>query len=391
MTLQAAWLDDPGAKAVVAALEAAGHQAWFVGGCVRNALMGRADSDIDIATTARPTDTKAAAKSAGLKAVPTGEDHGTITVVARGTGYEVTTLRRDVETDGRHAKVVFSDRLEEDAARRDFTMNALYADARGLVLDPLGGLPDLEAGRVRFIGDADARIPEDYLRILRFFRFSAWYGDPKEGLDADGLAACAAGASGLAQIAAERIGHEIRKLLAAPDPDPAVAAMAQSGVLARVLPGADVNALGPLLHLEEQAQATADPIRRLAVLGGENPTDALRLTRAESHAVTLLSQAARDGADLKRLTVDHGAGRATDVALLRAALLVQPWTSDWADQIELASLAKFPVQAQDLMPDYQGKALGDRLAQLRDAWITSEFSMDRTALLALPDPDEPTT
>ena len=169
-----------------------GHAILFVGGCVRNALLGRPVADIDLATDARPEAVIALAKGAGLNPVPTGIAHGTITVVAAGQPFQVTTFRRDVETFGRHAVVAFSDDIAEDAARRDFTLNALYALPDGTVVDPLGGLPDLRAGRVRFVGDPAARIAEDYLRILRFFRMTAWYGDPAAGLDRDSLAACAA-------------------------------------------------------------------------------------------------------------------------------------------------------------------------------------------------------
>ena len=177
--------------------------------------------------------------------MPTGLAHGTVTVVAGGRPFEVTTFRRDVETFGRRAVVAFSTDLRDDAARRDFTMNALYVRPDGTVVDPLGGLPDLRAGRVRFVGDGAARIAEDYLRILRFFRFHAWYGDPAAGLDPDGLAACAALQDGLARLSRERVGAEVTKLLAAPDPAPAVGPMAAAGILARVLPGADAAALAP--------------------------------------------------------------------------------------------------------------------------------------------------
>ena len=226
MRVSGAWLSDARTQQVLGLLADDGHTACAVGGCVRNALLGAPVTDVDIATSARPDRVMALAEGAALRAVPTGLAHGTVTVVAGGQGFEVTTLRRDVATDGRHARIAFSDRVADDAARRDFTMNALYARADGTVLDPLGGLDDLRARRVRFVGDPDNRIAEDYLRILRFFRFHAQYG--ANGPDAEGLAACAAGADGLARLSAERVTAELRKLLAAPDPAPAVAAMAQA-------------------------------------------------------------------------------------------------------------------------------------------------------------------
>ena len=252
----APWLEDPVTRAVCRALTGPGHQALFVGGCVRNALLGRPVADIDIATDATPEEVTALAGAAGLHPVPTGIEHGTVTVVAEGRPFEVTTFRRDVETFGRRAVVAYTRDIAEDAARRDFTMNALYAGPDGTVVDPLGGLPDLLARRVRFVGDPAARIAEDYLRILRFFRIHAWYGDPASGLDADGLAACAAAQGGLARLSRERVGAETAKLLAAADPAPAVAAMAAAGILARVLPGADATPLAALVHLEGLRQAT---------------------------------------------------------------------------------------------------------------------------------------
>ncbi len=247
------WLTAPATQAVFAMLDDAGHRALAVGGCVRNALIGAPVSDIDIATDAPPDRVIELGEAAGLRAIPTGILHGTVTVISAGVAHEITTFRRDVDTDGRHATVAFSTDVAEDAARRDFTMNALYAQADGTVVDPLDGLPDLRARHVRFIGDPAARILEDYLRILRFFRFTAWYGDPALGLDAEGLAACAACIDGLDRISAERIGAETCKLLAAPDPAPVVAAMARSGILARILPGADATALPLFVHSAPRA------------------------------------------------------------------------------------------------------------------------------------------
>ncbi len=377
-----AWLAEPGPQAVMAALGQAGHRAWFVGGCVRNALLDQPGSDIDIATTARPEETAAAAEAAGLRAVPTGAEHGTITVVHGGEGFEVTTLRRDVETDGRRAVVSFSDRIEEDAARRDFTMNALYAGADGSVVDPLGGLPDLQAGRVRFIGSAEQRIREDYLRILRFFRFTAWYGS--DGPDAEGLAACAALAGGLDRIAAERKGQEMKKLLAAADPAPAIATMAQSGVLPHVLPGADARFLAPLVHLEDGL--APDPIRRLLVLGGTDPAAALRLSKAEARRLELCRGALERGDSPGRIAFEQGPDRARDAALIAAALTGQPPAPDLDEAISRGAEARFPVSAKDLMArGYEGAALGRQLAALKEAWIGSGFGLTRTELLALPD------
>jgi poly(A) polymerase len=257
------WLTASATRAVMGALEAAGGPgcARFVGGCVRNALIGQPVADIDIATTLKPEETERAVRAAGLKAVPTGMAHGTVTAVAERTPFEITTLRRDVSTDGRNATVAFTDDWAEDAARRDFRLNALYADAEGRVFDPTGaGVADAEAGRIVFVGDPRTRIREDYLRILRFFRFFAWYGRGGEP-DVAALEACRALASGMTRLSAERVSKELMTLLAAPDPRIAVAAMADVGVLAQILPEAR---LGP--PFGAAVELSLEPVIRLMML-----------------------------------------------------------------------------------------------------------------------------
>lgn len=379
MKITAAWLDRPETQAVCAALTGGGHRALFVGGCVRNALLDQPVADVDVATDARPEEVVALARAAGLKPVPTGIDHGTVTVVSGGIPHEVTTFRRDAETDGRHAVVAFSGDIAEDAARRDFTMNALYATPDGEVVDPLNGLPDLMARRLRFVGDPHRRIAEDYLRILRFFRFHAWYADPAGGIDAEGLAACAELAEGIDRLSRERVGAEMRKLLSAPDPTPATAAMAASGVLHHVLPGALPDALGPLVHLEPP-----DPprwLRRLAVLGGTDVQDRLRLSRAEASALDALRAGIEGTAGAAELGYRHGAEAAVDILLARAALTGAPPPLGWQDAATFGAAARFPVSAADLMPGLTGPALGQRLAELESRWIDAGFTMSRAALL----------
>jgi poly(A) polymerase len=333
--------------------------------------------EIDIATDAGPETVSDMAQYAGFKVVPTGIDHGTVTVIARGRPHEVTTFRRDVETDGRRAVVAYSDRIEEDAERRDFTMNALYADRHGTVIDPLDGLPDLRARRVRFVGDPETRIREDYLRILRFFRFHAAYGDPEGGLDAESLAACAALSAGLETISRERIYAELKKLLAARDPAPAVAAMAQSGVLAHVLPGADPRGLSPLVHLD-----AADPprwLRRLAVLGGA--TDDLRLSRSEGRDLAALRDAIGSVESPAVLGWRLGEPLATDALLARAVVLETALPSGWQTEVRRGAQARFPVTAADLMPARTGEALGRHLKALEARWLASDLSLSRADLL----------
>jgi poly(A) polymerase len=377
MRLTAEWLTHPASQAVSKALTDGGFQAYFVGGCVRNALLGQPVSDLDISTDARPEQTLNLAKQAGLKAIPTGIDHGTITVVADGIPFEITTFRRDVDTDGRHAVVDFADTMDEDARRRDFTMNALYAAPNGEVFDPVNGLPDLRAGHLRFIGDADQRIREDYLRILRFFRFSAWYGDPALGIDADGLAACAENLEGLAQLSAERVGSEVRKLLSAADPAPAMAAMAASGVLYAVLPGTQAQSLAILVHLE--GDRSPDPIRRLAVIGGEDVSERLRLSNTDKRRLEAIH--AGISMDLGELGYRHK-DTAEDSYLVRQASMGQAIDPDELAIVHHACEQSFPVKAADLMPEFTGAALGERLRKLEADWIASGFTLSRDALIS---------
>jgi poly(A) polymerase len=382
LLVDAPWLFPPVARAALAALANGGHQGWLVGGCVRNALIGAAPTDIDIATDATPDRVTALCDAAGLRVIPTGIAHGTVTVASRGDHVEVTTLRRDVETFGRHATVAFSARIEEDAARRDFTMNALYADATGAVTDPLGGLPDLLARRVRFIGNPHDRIVEDYLRILRFFRFHAWYADTAQGIDAEGLAACADHLDGLDTLSAERIQHEFRKLLSAPDPAPATAAMAACGALIRLLPGAGAHLLAVLVHVEEAATLAPDWLRRLAALGGEDPAPRLRLSRADAARLALLRDGMESETPPHELGYRLGATAAADILALRAALGSRELDPVQAQIARDAARQTFPVTAADLMPTLSGPALGQRLKALEDRWIVSRFSLSRADLLA---------
>jgi poly(A) polymerase len=371
MRIAADWLHESGLQRLMAALEGAGFQTLAVGGCVRNALMGLAISDVDLATAALPETVTKVAQQLGFRAVPTGIDHGTVTVITPQRAYEVTSFRRDIATDGRHAVVQFSQDVAQDAARRDFTINALYIAADGTVIDPLGGLPDLTARRVRFVGEAKARIREDYLRILRFFRFTAIYGDAAAGFDAETLAACAAHLDGMDTLSRERVGQEMRKLLAATDPAPALAAMAQVGVLARVLAGADPRLIAPLVHLEQGRPRGFLP--RLALLGGQDVGASLRLSRAE---MAMLDNIRGDlGSDLTPAALGwrHGQEVAGDIIFARAALLGQSLPQDWQGDVQRGVAAICPVTAADFMPRLSGPDLGRALARATQRWLASDL------------------
>lgn len=377
------WLESQATRAVMAALEAAGGPgcARFVGGCVRNSLLGQSVDDIDIATRLKPQETIAALKAAGLKAVPTGVEHGTVTGVSERRPYEITTLRRDVETDGRRAVVAFTEDWAEDAARRDFRLNALYTDAAGTVFDPTGGgLDDAAAGRIVFVGEAETRIREDYLRILRFFRFYAWYGRGEP--DGAGLAACAALKAGMAQLSAERVSKELLKLLAAHDPRAAVRAMAETGVLAEVLPQAQ-----PLF--EAMCELTDDPVMRLSALLPADAAGVMEIARGLrlSNAVRdRLAAAVADGPAVSPMISDAEA-RAAIYSLGRRAFedrLMRAQAAGGGDSARLRALAadwtppKMPVGGRDLarLGLTPGPETGRLLKAFEDDWIADDFPAD---------------
>lgn len=376
---------DPDLQRVLAALAAGGQQAYVVGGAVRNALLGAPVADWDISTDARPERTIELAQAAGLKAVPTGIAHGTVTLVSNGRPFEVTTFRHDVETDGRHAVVAFSDDLVADALRRDFTMNALYARADGRVIDPVAGLADLAARRLRFVGPPEQRIREDYLRILRFFRFLAWYGRADEA-DPEALAACGALASGLSRISRERVGSETRKLLAAPDPVPALTLMVRTGVAAEILPDAAIEPALPvmaaLVRAETAAGIAPDWPRRLALLAPADPVRALRLSQKEAQLLERLGTALADPPPLEGVAYRLGAEVARDHALLRQAQGLD-CPDNWRMLVERASDQTFPLSAADLMPDLRGPQLGQGLKAAEQAWIDSGFAIPKADLIRL--------
>lgn len=379
-----AWLLDPATVAVFDALEAEGGAdcARFVGGCVRNALMGRGVDDIDIATRLLPERSMAALQTAGIKVVPTGLQHGTVTAVADRKPHEITTLRKDVETDGRHAVVAFTDDWAEDAARRDFRLNALYADRTGRVFDPNGeGVADALAGRVVFVGDAAMRIEEDYLRILRFFRFFAWYGRAEP--DAEGLAACAAHADGLTRLSAERVSRELLKLLAAPDPRASVRAMRATGVLERVLP----VAADPVVF-EALVDLSADPVLRLSALLADDPAEVaraargLRLSRAQQLRLVAAAEGpidpASDGPGLRALIYRLGAETVRDRVMRGLAMQPGADAREALSLIETWTVPRMPVGGRDLtrLGIEPGPEHGRILKAFEDGWIADDFPAD---------------
>lgn len=387
------WMTDPASLAVVAALEAAGGPgcARYVGGCVRNALIGAPVDDVDIATPLRPEQVVRALRDAGLRAVPTGIEHGTVTAISDHRPFEITSLRRDVETDGRKAVVAFTEDWAEDAARRDFRLNALYAEPDGRLHDPTGaGVADAAAGRIVFVGDPETRIREDYLRILRFFRFFAWYGRGEP--DAAGLKACGRLREGMARLSGERLGKEVLKLLTARDPRAAVRAMRDSRVLAQVLPFA-----GPGDRFEALVRLTSDSVLRLSGLmsddAGEVDASATRLRLSNAQRDRLLRALPEAGATLAP-DMSPAAARAAVYRLGREAfgdrlLRTAAETGGDPDPV-LASVEgwrppRLPVDGAALKAAgvKPGPAMGEALRRLEAAWIESDFSLDKDELLRL--------
>ena len=362
-----AFLSDPALQAVLSALPGA----RLVGGCVRDAIGGRAVADVDLATPSPPETVIRALQAAGLRAVPTGLDHGTVTAVSGGRGFEVTTLRRDKATDGRHAEVDWTADWREDAARRDFTMNAMSMLPDGAVFDYFGGVADLHAGRVRFVGEPAARIAEDYLRILRFFRFHARYGHGEP--DPAALDALRDGVPGLARLSPERVWSELKRILATSDPRAAVQLMADLGVLPAVLPGSlDLARLARMV----QANGPTDPLVRLAALvpgAGLDLAARLRMSTAErDRLVALAGPPPVPGMDddaLRRLLADAPPG-----ALSGRAWIAGDAGAEWdALRARLAALPRpvFPIVGRDALalglPP--GPAVGELLRDVRTWWM----------------------
>jgi poly(A) polymerase len=375
-----AWLDNAATQRVFEVFEANGVEVFCVGGCVRNTLLGVPVSDVDMCTAVRPERVAEICDAAGLKVVPTGLSHGTVTAISSGTPFEITTFRKDVETDGRRAVVAFSERMEDDARRRDFTMNALYCTRDGNVIDPLGGLGDLRAGRVRFIEDPQQRIREDYLRILRFFRFFARFA--KEAPDPDTLDAITRNLDGLSHVSVERITSELVSLLSVPNPAPATALLQRVGALTIVLPGADTTCLAPLVDIEEMMGLAPDPLPRLAILASDETLAALRLSKAQSRRISMLRDGASSGLTPEALGAQLGQDAAVQAYAMRCAVMSTAPAPDAAEMIAWGAGQTFPITAADLQPKYEGPALGQCLATLRQAWLASGLTLSKDALLS---------
>ncbi|MDQ0313884.1 CCA tRNA nucleotidyltransferase [Amorphus orientalis] len=393
----AEWLGHPATQALLAILDVDGEEARVVGGAVRNALLGEPVHEVDIATTAPPQTVTARAEAAGFKVVPTGIDHGTVTVVVDGTPFEVTTLREDVETFGRHATVRFGRDWTADAHRRDFTMNALSVDRTGRLFDPVDGYPDCRARRVRFVGRADSRVQEDYLRILRFFRFHAHYGEGPP--DPDGFLASIRGRDGLRRLSAERIAQETRRLVTARRAGETLTLMSEAGIIEIVFAGiAYPGVLDRLAHLEAERGEGATPALRIAAAGtrlredAERIAERLKLSKAETKTMRAAVDAAphfpvAPGQPARALRYRLGRDAFHDGVRLAWAQSLDPsHAAPWPELFDLADRftpPAFPLDGKTLIKAGvpSGPELGAALRRLEDIWIASDFRHDRSALL----------
>ncbi|MCR5855588.1 CCA tRNA nucleotidyltransferase [Mesorhizobium sp. J428] len=404
----AAWLAEPSLQKLLAVLSEGGEQARVVGGAVRNTLLGEAVTDIDIATTTLPDETVRRAQAAGFRTFATGIEHGTVTVLADGRPHEVTTLRADIATDGRHATVSYGRDWKADAERRDFTVNALYAEADGTVIDLVGGLADLETRTIRFIGDAETRIREDYLRILRFFRFFAQYGGGRP--DAAGLKACARLKEGMTRLSVERIWAELKKLLGAADPSRALLWMRQAGVLSLAIPESEkwgIDAIHGLVAAERDLGWPPDPLLRLEAIVPPDAARAvelaerLKLSNGERDRLVAWASAplpAHDMAEAVFARLLYGGDLQAyrdRLMLALASARAYAGTSDkhmieaggYGRLLKFAAAWKrpvFPIAGKDLqaLGIAPGPAMGDLLRRLEADWTASSFKLTREELLS---------
>lgn len=404
---EAPWLKSRAARAVFKALDGRSGRTRAVGGIVRDTLLGIDRTDIDLATEFTPDDVIARAEASGITARPTGIEHGTITLIHQGTPIEVTTLRADIETDGRHAIVRFGTDWAEDAARRDFTMNAIYAFSDGRIYDPLGGREDCLAGRVRFIGEPDHRIREDFLRILRFFRFFAVYGDGRP--DAEGLKACTRLKPGLAGLSAERVWSELKKLLGAKDPSRALLWMRTTGVLTEVLPETEkwgIDLIHPLVATERALKWQPDPLLRLEAMlppdaaRAEDLAIRLKFSNAERERLVAWAESATPAAGIDAATFGRSLYRAAPGGVADRLRLAVAGARGAGKAIEARALRRlltrtldyerpeFPLKGKDLVDKGipPGPEVGRKLKRLEDAWIESGFTLGRKQLLAMAAP-----
>ena len=376
------WLRNPSAQKLSKLYKNFGYQVLFVGGCVRNTILKMPVTDIDLATDAQPEEIIKIAKENNIRFVPTGLAHGTITLIIDNKNYQITTFRTDFDHDGRYAKVEFTESLLLDASRRDLTINALYCNHVGEVIDPLNGLDDIKKQKIKFIGNPNERIKEDNLRILRFFRFQAIYGNKNLEIDSIALEACHNHKSKLAALSKERITSELRKILSAPNPLEVIIKMNETGVLNELFQKVSIDSLEAYLKTEEKFKININWLGRLLSLQVTQEEESLKLTRCEFKFLKQTKSAIENQIHVLEFSYYNGVENGKIYSILQNFRHDIILSKNLLKQINSLATKKFPIIAKDLMPEINGKKLGEALRSLEDRWIKSNFTLSKKELLA---------
>ena len=376
------WLRNPSAQKLSKLYKSFGYQVLFVGGCVRNTILKMPVTDIDLATDAQPEEIIKIAKENNIRFVPTGLAHGTITLIIDNKNYQITTFRTDFDHDGRYAKVEFTESLLLDASRRDLTINALYCNHVGEVIDPLNGLNDIKKQKIKFIGNPNERIKEDNLRILRFFRFQAIYGNKNLEIDSIALEACHNHKSKLAALSKERITSELRKILSAPNPLEVIIKMNETGVLNELFQNVSIDSLEAYLKTEEKFKININWLGRLLSLQVTQEEESLKLTRCEFKFLKQTKSAIENQIHVLEFSYYNGVENGKIYSILQNFRHNIILSKNLLNQINSLATKKFPITAKDLMPEIRGKKLGEALRSLEDRWIKSNFTLSKKELLA---------
>lgn len=376
------WLRNPSAQKLSKLYKNFGYQVLFVGGCVRNTILKMPVTDIDLATDAQPEEIIKIAKENNIRFVPTGLAHGTITLIIDNKNYQITTFRTDFDHDGRYAKVEFTESLLLDASRRDLTINALYCNHVGEVIDPLNGLNDIKKQKIKFIGNPNERIKEDNLRILRFFRFQAIYGNKNLEIDSIALEACHNHKSKLAALSKERITSELRKILSAPNPLEVIIKMNETGVLNELFQKVSIDSLEAYLKTEEKFKININWLGRLLSLQATQEEESLKLTRCEFKFLKQTKSAIENQIHVLEFSYYNGVENGKIYSILQNFRHNIILSKNLLNQINSLATKKFPITAKDLMPEISGKKLGEALRSLEDRWIKSNFTLSKKELLA---------
>ena len=376
------WLRNPSAQKLSKLYKNFGYQVLFVGGCVRNTILKMPVTDIDLATDAQPEEIIKIAKENNIRFVPTGLAHGTITLIIDNKNYQITTFRTDFDHDGRYAKVEFTESLLLDASRRDLTINALYCNHVGEVIDPLNGLDDIKKQKIKFIGNPNERIKEDNLRILRFFRFQAIYGNKNLEIDSIALEACHNHKSKLAALSKERITSELRKILSAPNPLEVIIKMNETGVLNELFQKVSIDSLEAYLKTEEKFKININWLGRLLSLQVTQEEESLKLTRCEFKFLKQTKSAIENQIHVLEFSYYNGVENGKIYSILQNFRHNIILSKNLLNQINSLATKKFPITAKDLMPEISGKKLGEALRSLEDRWIKSNFTLSKKELIS---------